>query len=75
MFEKGLSHWYQDFDTTHALETRGLFYWRGSTNRDFTVNNKSHIDCALALTNFSLSKQRTYGPTLLPRTIHFHTFL
>ena len=24
-------------DTGHALERRGLFYWRGSSIRDFTV--------------------------------------
>ncbi len=25
------------FDTSHALESRGLFYWRGPSIRDFTV--------------------------------------
>ena len=25
-------------DTVHALERRGLFYWRGSPIRDFTVS-------------------------------------
>ena len=24
-------------DTGHPLESRGLFYWRGSSIRDFTV--------------------------------------